>query len=55
MKKMTSNDTDDVIGLVVDDLKRNAKISVNIYRFLQKRKKKSENIFCSFGRCLTAF
>ena len=47
MKNMTSNDTDDVIWWVVDDLTRNAKISVNIYRFLQQQKN-SENIYSSF-------
>ena len=39
MKNMTSNDADDVIWWVVDDLTRNAKISVNIYRFLQQQQK----------------
>ena len=47
MKNMTSNDTDDVIWWLVDDLTRNAKISVNIYRFLQQQQN-SENIYSSF-------
>ena len=51
MKNMTSNDTDDVIWWVIDDFMRNSKICVNIYRL----KKKNQNIYSSFGRCLTAF
>ena len=47
MENMMSIDADDVIWWVVDDLTRNAKISVNIYRFLQQQKN-SENIYSSF-------
>lgn len=35
-QNMTSNDTDDVIGRRVDDLTRNTKKAVIIYRFSQK-------------------
>ena len=36
---MTSYDTNDVIWGIVDDLTRNTKTSVNIYKFLQKNQK----------------
>ena len=38
-KNMTSNDTDDVIRGEVDDLTRNAKTTMNIQRFLQRKQK----------------
>ena len=43
-KNVTSNNTDDFILWIADDLSRNAKISVNVYRFLPHKKIRKHNV-----------